>query len=254
MSSRRRKAGVVAASIVVLLVASIVVAGLILVYRPLATIDGEFRLLGLDQRSEVIRDSYGVPHIYAQTSHDLFYLQGYVTAQDRLFQMDLYRRAGAGRLAEVLGEPALDSDKQFRTFGLARVAAQELALLREDTRQNLGAYADGVNTINVEGFEVTILDDGRKVQIGSRSFDLTGPKKTLVIHQDVRLYLAKLGVGQTVRHELQPGRAAWLHVATGAATVNGRRLNAGDAIAVEDEPAIEVTGEEPGEVLLFDLA
>ncbi|TME29966.1 MAG: penicillin acylase family protein, partial [Chloroflexi bacterium] len=138
-------AGILAGTIALLVVASIVLTGLILVYRPLATIDGEFRLLGLDARAEVLRDSYGVPHIYAQTAHDLFYLQGYVTAQDRLFQMDLYRRAGAGRLAEVLGEPALDSDKQFRTFGLARVAARELPLLRDDTQKNLSAYADGVN-------------------------------------------------------------------------------------------------------------
>ena len=128
-----------------LLVASIVLTGLILVYRPLATIDGEYRLLGLDQRAEVLRDTYGVPHIYAQTAHDLFYLQGYVTAQDRLFQMDLYRRAGEGLLAQVLGEPGLDSDKQFRTFGLTRVAARELPLLRDDTRDNLSAYAEGVN-------------------------------------------------------------------------------------------------------------
>ena len=134
-----------AATVAVLLVVSIVLTGLILVYRPLPTIDGEFRLLGIDQRAEVLRDSYGIPHVYAQTAHDLFYLQGYVTAQDRLFQMDLYRRAGEGRLAEVLGDAALDSDKQFRTFGLERVAVQEFRLLRPDTIQNLTAYADGVN-------------------------------------------------------------------------------------------------------------
>jgi penicillin amidase len=129
----------------VLLVTSLILTGLLLVYRPLPTIDGEYRLLGLDERAEVLRDSYGVPHVYAETAHDLFYLQGYVTAQDRLFQMDLYRRAGAGRLAEVLGEPALDSDTQFRTFGFASVAAREFGLLRDDTRANLNAYADGVN-------------------------------------------------------------------------------------------------------------
>src|SRR5437764_9141844 len=129
-----------------LLIVSLIHTGLILVYRPLATIDGEFRLLGLDQRAEVLRDTYGVPHIYAQTAHDLFYLQGFVTAQDRLFQMELYRRAGAGRLAEVLGEPALDSDKQFRTFGLAHVAARELPLLLEDTHKNISAYAERANT------------------------------------------------------------------------------------------------------------
>jgi penicillin G amidase len=145
VNSRRRKAGIIAATVAVLMVASLVVSVLLLVYRALPTIDGENRLLGLQQRVEVLRDSYGVPHIYAQTAYDLFFMQGYVTAQDRLFQMDLYRRAGAGRLAEVLGEPALDSDKQFRTFGLARVAAQELPLVREDTRANLVAYADGVN-------------------------------------------------------------------------------------------------------------
>src|SRR2546425_11544054 len=94
--SRLRKAGIVTGALALLLVASLVLTGLILVYRPLPTIDGEFRLLGIDQRAEVLRDSFGVPHIYAQTAHDLFYLQGYVTAQDRLFQMDLYRRGGAG--------------------------------------------------------------------------------------------------------------------------------------------------------------
>ena len=145
MNRRRRLSGIVASTIVLLIVASVVLTGLILVYRPLPTVDGEFRLLGLDERAEVLRDAYGVPHVYAQTAHDLFYLQGYVTAQDRLFQMDLYRRAGEGRLAEVLGEPALDSDTQFRIFGLARVAAQELPLLRDDTRNDLAAYAEGVN-------------------------------------------------------------------------------------------------------------
>src|SRR6184192_4164058 len=143
--SRRRKTGLAFVLLPVLLVTSLIVTGLILVYRPLPTIDGEYRLLGIEQRAEVLRDSYGVPHVYAQNAHDLFYLQGYVTAQDRLVQMDLYRRAGSGRLAEVLGEPALESDKQFRTFGLARVAAQELAVLRDETRANLSAYAQGVN-------------------------------------------------------------------------------------------------------------
>src|SRR2546421_13126968 len=143
MTRARRHAGTIAAALALLLVVSLILTGLILVYRPLPTIDGESRLLGLEQRAEILRDAFGVPHIYAQTAHDLFYLQGYVTAQDRLFQMDLYRRAGAGRLAEVLGEPALDSDKQLRTFGLARLAAQEAALLREDPRQDRRPHGDG---------------------------------------------------------------------------------------------------------------
>ena len=145
--SRRRKAGIGALVVVVLLIASLVLTALILVYRPLATIDGEYRLLGLEQRADVVRDAYGVPHIFARTAHDVFYLQGYVTAQDRLFQMELYRRAAAGRLAEVLGRPAFESDQLMRTLGFARLAAQELAILREETRAALGAYADGVNKI-----------------------------------------------------------------------------------------------------------
>src|SRR5947207_14571372 len=82
-----------------LLVGSVVVTGLILVYRPLPTIDDEYRLLGIEQRAEVLRDAFGLPHVYAQNAHALFYLQGYVTAQDRLFQMAPYRRAGDGRRA-----------------------------------------------------------------------------------------------------------------------------------------------------------
>ncbi len=78
-----------------------------------------------------------------------------------------------------------------------------------------------------------------------------GEAGSLVIHQDARVYQTALR-GETVRHELAPGRAAFVHVAAGTATVNGTELTAGDAVAVEDERAVVVNGE--GEVLLFDLA
>jgi redox-sensitive bicupin YhaK (pirin superfamily) len=81
-----------------------------------------------------------------------------------------------------------------------------------------------------------------------------GEGGSLVIRQDARLYLTKLDPGQAVRHELQPGRGAYLHVATGAVTVNGTKLAAGDGVAVEGELVIEVIGDQTGEVLLFDLA
>jgi redox-sensitive bicupin YhaK (pirin superfamily) len=79
----------------------------------------------------------------------------------------------------------------------------------------------------------------------------TGETGSLVIHQDARVYQTKLA-GETLRHELKSGRAAFVHVATGSATVNGTKLTAGDAAAVEDEREVTVTGD--GEVLLFDLA
>jgi redox-sensitive bicupin YhaK (pirin superfamily) len=81
-----------------------------------------------------------------------------------------------------------------------------------------------------------------------------GADGSLRIHQDARLYVTKVEPGRAVRHDLAAGRGAYLHVATGTATVNGQPLTAGDGIAVEDEPAVAVVGNRPGEVLLFDLA
>ena len=83
---------------------------------------------------------------------------------------------------------------------------------------------------------------------------LDGANGSLVIHQDARVYVANLDRGQTVRYDLVRGRAAYLHLATGSATVNGEKVIAGDGIAIENETAVMVTGTEPGEVLLFDLA
>jgi len=118
-----------------------------LVYRPQATLDGDYRLLGLDERGEIVRDAYGVPHIYAQTAHDLFFLQGYATAQDRLFQLDLFRRTGRGRLSEVLGDAGLETDKFIRTIGLARAAELDAALLSDQARVALNGFAEGVNKL-----------------------------------------------------------------------------------------------------------
>ncbi len=80
-----------------------------------------------------------------------------------------------------------------------------------------------------------------------------GADGSLPIHQDARIYSAKLDAGDAVTHTLAAGRGAYLHVATGAVTVNGHRLDAGDAVAIEGEPVIDVRGEAAGEVLLFDL-
>ncbi|MDQ2953024.1 MAG: penicillin acylase family protein [Chloroflexota bacterium] len=143
MKSHRRL--VVTSVVIVLLIATLATTFGLLVLRPLPTIDGDERLLGLHERAEVLRDSFGVPHVYAANDYDLFFLQGFVTAQDRLWQMDLYRRAASGRLAEILGEPALESDRFMRTLGLARAAALDRAAISADTLAALQAYADGVN-------------------------------------------------------------------------------------------------------------
>ena len=82
--------------------------------QSLSKIDGEMRIVGLKQPVEVIRDEWGIPHIYAQNTDDLFFAQGYVTAQDRLWQMESWRRARQGRQAEVLGVAAVQADKNAR--------------------------------------------------------------------------------------------------------------------------------------------
>jgi quercetin 2,3-dioxygenase len=104
------------------------------------------------------------------------------------------------------------------------------------------------------GYQQRLFSDAEKSGTLKLVASPDGDDGSLVIHQDARVYQSKLGAGQTVTHGMKPGRAAFVHVATGAATVNGTKLTAGDAVAVEGEKSIEVTGDKPGEVLLFDLA
>jgi penicillin amidase len=107
--------------------------------------DGKLQVEGLQAEVTVIRDSWGIPHIYATTPHDLFMAQGYVHAQDRFWQMEFWRRIGSGRLSEILGKSSLGSDRFIRTLGWHRTAAQELELLDGELREVLEAYAQGVN-------------------------------------------------------------------------------------------------------------
>lgn len=141
---KRRLAGIAALALVATLLLSVLAMSAVL-RRSYPTVDAEMRLLGLDASAEVLRDVDGVPHIYARTLHDLFYVQGYVTAQDRLFQLDFLRRIGQGRLSEVFGAATLDSDRFLRTLGIYRTALREVDVVAPDTRAALQAYADGVN-------------------------------------------------------------------------------------------------------------
>src|SRR5579884_2422490 len=86
--------------------------------RPLPKINGTSRLQGLHEPVEVIRDRYGVAHIYAQNEDDLYFAQGYVHAQERLWQMELNRRIGSGRLSEIFGKVAIEADRFARRIGM----------------------------------------------------------------------------------------------------------------------------------------
>ena len=111
----------------------------------LARLEGEIVVPGLDSAVEVRRDRWGVPHIYARTTHDLFFAQGYVVAQDRLWQMEMWRRTGEGRLAEVLGAPFVERDKAARLLLYRGDPAQEWASYAPDARAIIEAFVQGVN-------------------------------------------------------------------------------------------------------------
>src|SRR5262245_29965684 len=113
--------------------------------RPLPRTAGKLLLPGLGAPAHVIRDRWGVPHIYARSNADLFMAQGYVHAQDRLWQMELQRRTGYGQLSEVFGPIALDTDRFLRVLGFRRVAQREVELLAGDARMAIEAYVRGVN-------------------------------------------------------------------------------------------------------------
>ena len=112
----------------------------------LAQIDGTVKAPGLKADVEVVRDTWGVPHIYAQSTEDLYFAQGFVTAQDRLWQMDMWRRGAEGRLAEVLGPAALSRDRQARLLKFrGAIDDKELSTYHPQARQIMTAYVAGVN-------------------------------------------------------------------------------------------------------------
>jgi penicillin G amidase len=138
--------------ILIALVALLVIAGLFLVgylqtQKPV--LHGELNLPGLSNEVEVYYDDYGVPHIYAQHEEDAYYALGYLHAQDRLFQMEMLRRAAGGRLSEILGEDLVNVDKLFRTIGLPQFAKDHAArFMNSDTaawQRAALAYQKGIN-------------------------------------------------------------------------------------------------------------
>jgi penicillin amidase len=125
--------------------------------------DGLQRVRGLRGTVRIERDRWGIPHVEAGDDRDLFLGFGYATAQDRLFQLDYLRRKARGRLAEVLGPSAVESDRLYRTIGLAQIAEAEWTHLPERTRELISAYAAGVNAVmdaraDVPPIEFDLLD------------------------------------------------------------------------------------------------
>lgn len=114
-------------------------------YRSVADWSGDMVLAGLTAPADIVRDANGVPHIHGTSEEDVSFALGVAHAQDRLWQMELFRRVGQGRLAEIMGPLALPADRYLRTLGLYAYAEQSLEHLSPETRGVLDAYASGVN-------------------------------------------------------------------------------------------------------------
>ncbi|MCW2831098.1 MAG: penicillin acylase family protein [Aeromicrobium sp.] len=153
-----RRILIVIAGLLALLVAGVAIFSFTTVRRSFPDTTGAVRIAALGNDVSVKRDGHGIPQIYADTPQDLFLAQGYVHAQDRFYEMDFRRHVTAGRLAELVGDSALDTDKYVRTLGWRRVAEQEIALLDDETLFLVNAYARGVNAYigNRSGSELSL--------------------------------------------------------------------------------------------------
>jgi len=135
--------------ITVIIVAVLIIAGLVLISRikngAVPDYDGETILSGLGSEVTVFRDERGMPHIYASNEHDLYFTVGYVMAQERLWQMDLIRRATTGRLSEIFGEDYVQTDLFLRCLEMTAKSKQVLSNTDPEILSSIQAYADGVN-------------------------------------------------------------------------------------------------------------
>lgn len=129
--------------------------------RPLPKQRGTIELAGLDGRARIRRDRWGVPHIEVDAARDLYFAQGFAHGQDRLWQMDFYRRAVEGRVSEVAGEEGLPIDRLLRTLGIRRIAEREEAALDPLLRERLERFCEGVNAAAADAgampFEMQLL-------------------------------------------------------------------------------------------------
>ena len=134
-----------AASVALALVVLATLAGAYLFYRAMPAYSGAERLPGLSAEVRVWRDAHGVPHIFAGSMDDATRALGYLHASERMFQMDILRRVGQGRMAEIRGGDLLGVDKFIRTLGFYREAESSFSALSPWAQKRLEAYAEGVN-------------------------------------------------------------------------------------------------------------
>ncbi|MBX2805202.1 MAG: penicillin acylase family protein [Hyphomicrobiales bacterium] len=146
MSRRNKAAAIWVFAFIILILAAAAGSGLWWWRQSLPAVAGEVKLPGLSGNVRVIRDNYGVPHIFAENLRDAGRTLGYLHAQDRFFQMDISRRVLEGRLAKIIGPDGLEFDRLFLTLDLAGSGRASFKALSPDAQAQLQAYADGVNS------------------------------------------------------------------------------------------------------------
>src|SRR5471030_969204 len=130
---------------IVLLAAIVTAGGYVYLRRSLPQIYGTTTIAGLSAPIDIVRDADAIPHIFAANKRDALFGLGYVHAQDRLWQMELQRRIGHGRLSEVLGEAALPQDRFLRTVGFGRAARAAWTSTPDWAKAQIDAYIAGIN-------------------------------------------------------------------------------------------------------------
>ena len=139
------KIGLIILAVLALGFLGLCIWGYRMVTGSLPVTQGEIVLPDLHEEVQVYRDGYNIPHIIATNDYDLFYAQGFVTAQDRLWQMDLWRRTAKGQLTEIFGRRALQTDSMMITIGLKHTARLIIPQLSRESREVFQAYTDGIN-------------------------------------------------------------------------------------------------------------
>ena len=146
--NRLARIGLIIVGILLIFFLVIAVGSSYMAKRPFPTTDGSITLNGLQDEVKIVRDTYGVPHIYANNQDDLFFAQGYITAQDRFWQMEFWRHIGMGRISEIAGEATLEQDRFIRTMGWNRMAESYIDYYEQEAPEFIAileAYSAGVN-------------------------------------------------------------------------------------------------------------
>jgi penicillin amidase len=206
----------------------------------LAATSGTLHVKGLAKPVTVRRDRWGIPHIYAQNQHDLFFAQGFVAAQDRLFQMEMWKRAGQGRLAEVLGATAVPRDLNARLLRYRGDMKAEYESYSPDTRKILEAFTAGIN----EYITSLRVPGGPGLPI---EFQLAGFQPTAWKPEDCLNRMAAFSMTNNAFAELLHAQLA---AAVGAQQAS-KLLDLDPAVELDPAPGISFAGLSPA--LLKDL-